>query len=76
MYMEIEKRKEKNTVVFPVPNIFPVPNNSLVGCIEDLGRFSGISAICDFEAGDNQSLNSSGEAGNRNHDLLLRNPRA
>ena len=46
----------------------------LVGCIEDLRRFSGISAISRLESG--RFWNSSDEAGNRTPDLLLRKPRA
>ena len=48
----------------------------LVGCVEDLRHFSGISATSRLEAVDNQSLKRSDETGNETPDLLLRKPRA
>ena len=49
----------------------------LVGCIEDLRRFSSISAISRLGSIEITNLwNSSGEVGNRTPDLLLCKPRA
>ena len=45
---------------------------NLVGCIEDLRRFSDISAYCDLK----DLSTRSGETGDCTPDLLIRKPRA
>ena len=43
-------------ITFQMPLVFYMDNSDLVGCIEDLRRFSVFQQYRDLEAGDNQSL--------------------